>query len=756
MADFFLTAGNDSLAGAADVADKFFVTVAGDLGGTDTIDGGSGAASADWIVLTTTMTLGASAFNNVTGFERLVFNAGGGSTVTLLDAMVASMHSPQFRVDGGAGNDVLLGGAVTTRSVYAWGYGGNDRLDGGGGHDRLGGGHGNDTLNGNAGNDTISGGAGNDSISAGLGNDALDGGDGDDLFVFTTTALSAADLIDDESGIADTLRFTGTDALNLSGALVNRIAGIEYFVLGNGADVFGVGDGIGDSAGSDVVTIDGAAGNDRLDASAVRRLGSVPLGFDLRGGTGTDTLVGGRGNDTLDAGVGLGPMDGGAGDDLLVVRTAELDGVPLLAGGIGNADTLRLVGGGAVGMTQLANITGIERIEFDLTGNELVVPNTIAAGTSAGIDLRLVGSANGDSVIALPLAAGTDLVFDAGEGDDTFFGGAGDDTVFAGAGVDTIVLGTGTNRAVFAGRQLTGLDAVQGDMTTAADTLQVDLAAGRSVGAGAFLGVQGIDLFAFTGAADAGVRLPSNLVAQSGKSSVAVNILGNTGAAVDGRAATGTWTASGSNGADRIWGGSGANTLSGGAGADTIVGGDGGDLITMTGSAATDTDYAVLRLSTDGTVDINGNLSASALAGADRVSGTQLNYNYIVVETGSMGVASNGVFYTGAGGNVDLDYGAVVLNTADEIAGNAFGSLSAVRDAVGARLTDGDAGEFDRTILVIGGADEQQFGVYYFEDRDDNNTIDVADILMLLSIGTGDVPAFGSNRGFLLTSFDFG
>ena len=39
-------------------------------------------------------------------------------------------------------------------------------------------------------------------------------------------------------------------------------------------------------------------------------------------------------------------------------------------------------------------------------------------------------------------------------------------------------------------------------------------------------------------------------------------------------------------------------------------------------------------------------------------------------------------------------------------------------------------------LLVIGGADETQFGVYYFEDRDDNATIDTADILMLLGIGT--------------------
>ncbi len=135
MADFTFTPATDSLAGTADVADDFYVKPAGDLNGTDTVDGGNSAGTVDRLLLSVAMTLDAAAFANVTGIERLVYNAGGGSTVTLADAMVASAQSAQFRIDGGLGNDVPLGAAVATKSLYAWGRGGNDVLEGGGGTD---------------------------------------------------------------------------------------------------------------------------------------------------------------------------------------------------------------------------------------------------------------------------------------------------------------------------------------------------------------------------------------------------------------------------------------------------------------------------------------------------------------------------------------------------------------------------------------------------------------------------------------------
>lgn len=762
MADFTLTASADNLVGSADVADSFYVNAVGHLAGADTLAGGAGAGTTDRLVLGTTMTLGAALFANVTGIERLVFNAGGGSSVTLLDAMVASSNAGFFSVAGGAGNDILNGGNVLGTMLRASGAGGNDQLTGGGGADRLAGGSGDDTLVGNAGNDTLSGGTGNDRLSAGLGADRLDGGAGDDTYVFADGTLDVADLLSDESGAGDTLQFNGSTAVNFSASLSNRVSGIERVVFGSGNDVFTPAAGFGDTAESTFLSVDGGAGDDSLNASGLAPL--LPLDLLLAGGAGADTLIGGRGNDTLDAGTGLGTMDGGAGNDVLIVRSADLNGNVAITGGsngttlaAGDGDRLRLVGSGAVDLGQLANVTGFEFVELDAGGNRIVVPDTLAAGVSStSFDLTILGSAEDDEVVLDNLAAGRDVVVRAGNGDDTVLGGQGDDTVHAGIGADTVQLGTGFDRAVFAAGELNGLDVVAADTGVNGDVLEVSLAAGRTLGAGAFAGVSGFDSFLFNAPAagtTAGLRLPSTLVTQSGLSTVTVTVNSSTGGnvIVDGRAVGGTWYLNGGGGNDVLYGGSGANNISGTLGEDTVIGGDGGDTITLSGS--TDRDLALITAVTDGTIDINGTLSASALAGADRVNGLTFEGNFIAVDWQALGLPSQTSFFNNAGGSIQFGWGAVVLNTAEEIAGNAFGSLSAVRSVVGSRISNNAVGVDESLILVIGGADETQFGVYYFQDRDDNATIDVADVLTLLAIGNGDVPTFASGRGFTLTDF---
>ena len=136
------------------------------------------------------------------------------------------------------------------------------------------------------------------------------------------------------------------------------------------------------------MTVDGGAGNDRLDARGVQSL--LPLAFLLQGGSGADTLFGGNGNDTLDAGTGLGTMDGGAGNDVLIVRSADLSGNVAITGGSngnspssGDGDNLRLVGAGDVTLGQLANITGIEIVQLDAGGNQIDVRDTLAASVSS-------------------------------------------------------------------------------------------------------------------------------------------------------------------------------------------------------------------------------------------------------------------------------------------------------------------------------------------------------------------------------------
>jgi Ca2+-binding RTX toxin-like protein len=87
--------------------------------------------------------------------NKLIINGGNGSdTITVDDAVLVGVQ-----VDGGNGKDVI---------------------DGGGGNDTLLGGNGKDSLDGAAGNDLLDGGNGPDALIGGLGTDTLNGGNGPD------------------------------------------------------------------------------------------------------------------------------------------------------------------------------------------------------------------------------------------------------------------------------------------------------------------------------------------------------------------------------------------------------------------------------------------------------------------------------------------------------------------------------------------------------------------------------------------------
>lgn len=101
---------------------------------------------------------------------------------------------------GGAANDRCVNN-VSNIPLQAWGYGGDDYLEGSsqadtlvggdgndtlvglGGNDSMWGGNGKDTLKGMSGNDSLVGDAGDDRIIGGDGNDTLWGGDGNDALI---------------------------------------------------------------------------------------------------------------------------------------------------------------------------------------------------------------------------------------------------------------------------------------------------------------------------------------------------------------------------------------------------------------------------------------------------------------------------------------------------------------------------------------------------------------------------------------------
>lgn len=172
-----------------------------------------------------------------------IHGLGGNDTLEIVvDAGFESTTS--FVLNGGAGNDTLLGGP------------GKDTLFGGPGEDKLFGLAGNDVLYGDEGRDLLDGGDGVDSLYAGAGGDIALGGYGREII---------------RGGPDNDILVAG------SGYYGSIISG------GDGDDVI-----IGSSG---IDTIDGDGGNDII-------LGG-DFGDVIRGGSGNDTIVGELGRDDL-------------------------------------------------------------------------------------------------------------------------------------------------------------------------------------------------------------------------------------------------------------------------------------------------------------------------------------------------------------------------------------------------------------------------------------------------------------------------
>src|SRR5688572_23693329 len=118
--------------------------------------------------------------------KSIIVNAGDGNDGVSLAGKRRNPFTLAAKIDGGNGNDRLLGAA------------GDDQINGGAGNDRIEGEGGDDVLNGDTGNDRVHGGRGDDSLNGGDGNDLLlandrsgtdevDGGANDAVTAPTTT-----------------------------------------------------------------------------------------------------------------------------------------------------------------------------------------------------------------------------------------------------------------------------------------------------------------------------------------------------------------------------------------------------------------------------------------------------------------------------------------------------------------------------------------------------------------------------------------
>ena len=263
------TAGNNTLDAAAFTLGN--VTLLGGNGndmliggaGNDSLDGGAGtdvarqSSRTDQSFTAATNVVTGAGSDLWTSIEGLHF-IGSGNAATTLDA---SLFNGSVTLEGGSGNDVLIGGS---RNNVLNGRAGNDVLTGGDTADTLSGGAGNDILVGNGGSDLLNGQAGNDTLRGGNGDDRMFGDEGRDILY----GGNGNDLMNGGEGSDVLTGEAGDDSIN----------------GGNGSDA-----------------ISGGDGNDRLN-----------------GGLGNDTILGGSGDDVLRSEGGTDYLSGGAGNDRFV------------------------------------------------------------------------------------------------------------------------------------------------------------------------------------------------------------------------------------------------------------------------------------------------------------------------------------------------------------------------------------------------------------------------------------------------------
>jgi Ca2+-binding RTX toxin-like protein len=323
--------------------------------------------------------LGGSGANqfNFSGGGASAFVSDGGGTSTLSFAgesagITIDLAGGFQPLNDGSGSTITLNGTFENVTGSAFG----DKITGNSADNVIYGGLGSDQIDAGAGNDVIFGGtaggsadtdaSGADAIFGGLGSDFIDGGAGDDV-IFGGTA----------GGIADTDNANNSDVIY--GGLGN-----DQIDAGKGDDAI-FGGTAGGAADTDNATngdvIYGGLGNDQIDAGAGNDVifGGTAGGAGDADTAGGDVIYGGLGNDQIDA---------GKGDDAIFGGTAAAGSDPdtspdVIYGGAGN-DTI----GGGQGNDSLSGGTGNDTYIFAGTnlGSDTVSEDPIVPGPDTSID----------------------------------------------------------------------------------------------------------------------------------------------------------------------------------------------------------------------------------------------------------------------------------------------------------------------------------------------------------------------------------
>jgi Ca2+-binding RTX toxin-like protein len=534
------------------------VNLAGAIGGTTgdgaadnvRVNGTNGGDHIDIVGAGTSVSvLGLAARVNVTTSEaandRLTVQGLGGDdaiTATTLPAGVI-----QLTIDGGAGNDTILGSQ---------------------GADTLIGGDGNDFIFGDNGNDTALMGEGDDIFqwNPGDGNDTIDGGNGSDRLLFfganiaenvsivangdhAVLSRDVANVNMDMDGV-EAIEFRalgGIDNITVGDLSATDVTRVDIDMRGpngggdgsadsvtvnatQGADVFGV---RGDDGGVNVfglhaevnmfftddgdrLTLNGQGGDDVIDASGLEA-GAVQL--TINGGLGNDLMIGSEGDDLINGGDGNDVAFMGLGNDTFVWNPGDdndtVDGQggfdTMQFNGANIAENVNIFANGdhAVLSRDVANVVmdldGVEAVNFQARdGTDTITVNDMSGTdvTEVNIDLSEAPGGGGDGDVDT-------VIINATSGDDV--------VVVTGANGQLSILGLATqiNILNFEAQDRLIINTLDGD----------DVIEGSSLGAG----------IPFTG--------------------------------------------NGGNGDDVLIGGAGADILNGDAGDDVLIGGLGQDIL---------------------------------------------------------------------------------------------------------------------------------------------------------------------------------
>jgi Ca2+-binding RTX toxin-like protein len=280
------------------------------------------------VYFTSTAAGGVSVYPPCVVYQNLPFcPAGNDYTATLSDGGdtfdLTNVPYNLATVNGGAGNDAIVGGNATSKpeaDVFNGGGGndtvigspGPDTVHGGDGNDAIWGGNGNDQLYGDAGNDTIIGGPGNDLENGGAGNDTMGWDVYSPPYIYTGTLDEALPPGPDDSGADTYVGGGGDDEVTYDQATVGVNVSLDG-VANDGQP------GEGDNVGTDIDHVVGT----RYQADTLTG-GAGPVTLEGQGGddtltagTGKATLDGGDDNDTLYGGPNADTLIGGAGDDTI-------------------------------------------------------------------------------------------------------------------------------------------------------------------------------------------------------------------------------------------------------------------------------------------------------------------------------------------------------------------------------------------------------------------------------------------------------